>query len=67
MYAIRSYYDQYVIIRFNDFKAHHDRVHSGIPEGVRKELVQLIEKTHTVYITTEGNLEDDFKPSYNFV
>ena len=51
----------YFILRFNDFHAHHDSGHSGIPKEIKKELVHLLEKHGNVFITAESTLDSDFQ------
>lgn len=53
--------NQYIIIRFNDFNAHHDIGHSGIPKETKLALVNLLEKHGEVYITSESALEKEFQ------
>jgi uncharacterized protein len=54
--------NKFIIIRFNDFKAHHDKGHSGIPKEVRQQLVNIFKNRFDVFITTEGELDKEFKP-----
>lgn len=53
---------RYFIVRFNDFHAHHDIGHGGIPLQKRLNLIKLLEKYGKVYITAEGKLEKEFEP-----
>jgi uncharacterized protein len=54
--------NKYVIIRLNDFHAHHDIGHSGIPKNIRQQLIDLFKTNFSIYITSEGDLEEEFKP-----
>lgn len=58
-YNLRKY--DYILIRFNDFKAHHDIGHSGISKSIRKRIVEYLSKYFQVYITTEGKIDHDLK------
>lgn len=50
----------YFILRFNDFLAHHDVGHGGIPEHIKYELVNVLKKHGRVFITSESPLSADF-------
>lgn len=50
----------YVVLRFNEFKAHHDIGHGGISNQTKKKLIDLLSKRFRVLITTEGQIDSDF-------
>jgi uncharacterized protein len=50
----------YFILRFNDFLAHHDLGHKGIPEKIKYELVNVLKNHGQIYITSESPLSADF-------
>lgn len=52
---------KYVVIRFNEFKAHHDIGHSGIDFVTKNKLVSLLQEDLRVLITTEGKIQQEFK------
>lgn len=52
--------DSYFVLRFNDFHAHHDFGHSGIPGEVKERLIQLLLNYGQVYITSEGTLNEKY-------
>ncbi len=52
---------EYVVIRFNEFKAHHDLGHSGINPITKNKLVSLLQEDLRVLITTEGKIQPEFK------
>ncbi len=58
-YQLEKY--QYIILRFNDFKAHHDVGHSGMPIEVKRKLINLLQEYAKVYITTEGTIDNEFE------
>jgi uncharacterized protein len=53
--------NNYAIIRFNEFKAYHDVGHTGIPKSFRAQLIQTLKEHMAIYITSEGELEEEFK------
>jgi len=52
--------DSYFVLRFNDFRAHHDIGQNGIPDEVKEKLIQLLLQFGKVYITSEGDLDDKY-------
>lgn len=46
----------YFVVRFNEFHAHHDVGHEGIPDNSKMELIEHLKKYGDVYITSEGIL-----------
>jgi len=53
--------DPYFILRFNAFKAHHDIGIHGISIENKRILINILEKKGKVFITTERNIEEEFK------
>jgi uncharacterized protein len=53
--------DDYFIVRFNDFVAHHDVGHAGIPEDAKSKLISILEKFGKVYVTSESKLTKGFE------
>lgn len=53
--------EPYFILRFNAFKAHHDAGVQGLSIENKRELITYLEKRGKVFITTERNLDDEFK------
>ena len=51
----------YFVLRFNDFVAHHDVGHSGIPEEIKERLVNLLNKYGKVFITSESPLTKEYQ------
>ena len=54
--------DCFFILRFNAFKAHHDVGEAGLFMGDKRKLVQHLQQHGRVFITTERNIDDEFKP-----
>lgn len=54
--------ETYFILRFNAFKAHHDVGVQGLSLENKRRLIQLLEKKGKVFITTERNIDNEFKP-----
>ena len=54
--------EKYFILRFNAFKAHHDVGVQGLSLENKRELISLLERHGKVFITTERNIDDEFKP-----
>jgi hypothetical protein len=54
--------EPYFILRFNAFKAHHDVGVVGLTIENKKRLVEYLKSRGRVFITTERNIDDEFKP-----
>ena len=54
--------EPYFILRFNAFKAHHDVGVVGLTLENKRRLVRYLESKGRVFITTERNMDDEFKP-----
>lgn len=54
--------DPYFILRFNAFKAHHDVGVVGLTIENKRRLVHYLETKGKVFITTERDIDDEFKP-----
>lgn len=53
--------DKYYILRFNAFKAHHDVNEGGMNLHQKRRLVHLLSLYGRVFITTEDQIDDEFK------
>ena len=54
--------EKYFILRFNAFKAHHDVGVQGLSLENKRQLISLLERYGKVFITTERNIDEEFKP-----
>lgn len=54
--------EPYFILRFNAFKAHHDIGVEGLSIENKRRLVERLLACGKVFITTERNIDDEFKP-----
>ena len=54
--------DPYFILRFNAFKAHHDVGVVGLTIENKRRLVNYLKTKGKVFITTERDIDDEFKP-----
>ena len=54
--------EPYFILRFNAFKAHHDVGVVGLTIENKRRLVHHLESKGKVFITTERDMDDEFKP-----
>lgn len=54
--------EPYFILRFNAFKAHHDVGVVGLTIENKRRLVEYLSSKGKVFITTERNIDDEFKP-----
>ena len=52
----------YFILRFNAFKAHHDIGVVGLTIENKRRLVNYLKTKGKVFITTERDIDDEFKP-----
>lgn len=53
--------EKYFILRFNSFKAHHDIGVQGLSIENKQKLIHLLKSQGKVFITTERELEPEFK------
>jgi len=53
--------ETYFILRFNAFKAHHDVGVQGLSIENKRKLIKVLEKKGKVFITTEHNIDNEFK------
>lgn len=53
--------EPYFILRFNAFKAHHDVGIDGLSIENKRKLITFLEKKGKVFITTERNIDEEFK------
>ena len=53
--------DPYFVVRFNAFKAHHDVGIHGLSIENKRKLIARLEAVGTVFITSERNLDEEFK------
>lgn len=54
--------EPYFILRFNAFKAHHDVGVKGLSIEDKRRLIDYLKTRGRVFITTERNIDDEFKP-----
>ena len=54
--------EPYFVLRFNAFKAHHDVGVVGLTIENKRRLVEYLKTKGKVFITTERNIDDEFKP-----
>ena len=53
--------EPYFIVRFNAFKAHHDVGAKGLSKEGKRRLIALLAKHGRVFITSERDIEEEFK------
>jgi uncharacterized protein len=53
--------ETYFVLRFNAFKAHHDVGIQGLSIENKRKLIEMLEKKGKVFITTERNIDEEFK------
>lgn len=54
--------DVFFVVRFNAFKAHHDEGAHGLSIEGKRRLVQLLSQHGRVFITTEREIDEEFRP-----
>ena len=54
--------ERYFILRFNAFKAHHDKGAVGLTLDKKRRLVEYLKTKGRVFITTERAIDEEFKP-----
>ncbi len=53
--------EKYFILRFNAFKAHHDVGVEGLSIDNKRRLIQMLSQHGRVFITTERNIDEEFR------
>jgi len=53
--------EKFFILRFNAFKAHHDKGIKGISLQTKRKLIEVLSKEGKVFITTEGRMDREFE------
>lgn len=53
--------EKFFILRFNAFKAHHDVGVEGLSIENKRKIIKLLEQHGKVFITTERNIDEEFK------
>ena len=53
--------EKFFVMRFNAFKAHHDVGVVGLTIENKRKLVDMLSKQGKVFITTEKNIDEEFK------
>lgn len=54
--------EPFFIVRFNAFKAHHDVGAKGLSMEGKRRLINLLSQHGRVFITSERDIEEEFKP-----
>ena len=54
--------ENFFIVRFNAFKAHHDVGAKGLSIEGKRRLIDILLKNGKVFITTERDIDDEFLP-----
>jgi len=54
--------EKYFILRFNAFKAHHDVGVQGLSIENKRRIIEMLKPYGRVFITTERNIDEEFKP-----
>ena len=54
--------EPYFVMRFNAFKAHHDVGVVGLTIENKRRMVELLSQHGKVFITTERNIDEEFRP-----
>lgn len=54
--------EAYFVLRFNAFKAHHDIGASGLSVESKRRLVEYLKTKGRVFITTERDIDEEFRP-----
>lgn len=54
--------DEYAIIRFVSWNAHHDVGHHGLNSETKSELINVLKSRFKIFISSEGDLPEEFIP-----
>ena len=53
--------ERFFILRFNAFKAHHDKGHKGLDIQQKRHFIDTLSKRGRVFISTERDIDPEFK------
>jgi len=53
---------EYILLRFVSWNAHHDYGQSGINLETKRKLISILKIKYKVFISSEGELDDEFEP-----
>lgn len=53
--------EEYVILRFVSWNAHHDYGQSGLDLNTKRELINILKTKYTIFISSEEDLSEEFK------
>lgn len=53
--------EEYIILRFVSWNAHHDYGQSGLDLNTKRELINVLKKKYTIFISSEEELLEEFK------
>lgn len=51
----------YVLVRFVSWKAHHDYGQSGMSDQVKRDLIDLLKTRYKVYVSAEGDIPQEYR------
>ncbi|MDN3643390.1 DUF354 domain-containing protein [Lutimonas halocynthiae] len=54
--------EEYVVIRFVSWNAHHDVGHAGLDNKAKSDLIKVLEPRFKIFISSEGDLPNEFVP-----
>lgn len=54
-------HEEYVIIRFVSWNAHHDVGHAGLDDEAKRKLIEILKTKFRIFISSEGDLPEEFK------
>ncbi len=55
-------HDEFVILRFVSWNAHHDYGQTGLSLETKRDLIKYLKAKYKVLISSEGDLPEEFKP-----
>ena len=53
--------EEYVVLRFVSWNAHHDVGQLGLDLDTKRDLIDLLRKRYKIFISSEGELPEEFK------
>lgn len=52
--------EEYVVLRFVSWNAHHDVGHTGISKKLKNDLIKILKNQYRIFISSEEKLEDEY-------
>lgn len=53
--------EEYIVLRFVSWNAHHDYGHSGLDIQSKRDLIEILKPKYKIFISSEGEMPEEFR------